>query len=149
MLFNSYSFLIGFLPIAFTVFSVFGTSRKRRITIIALSGYFCYSIWQADSFVSVVSSFRIHDWISLENFIWQWRFTLILFFSSTVDYWAAKIIFSLSDERATTKKILVILSVGINLSFLFFFKYFSFVSQTVSDFCQFFIHGAGWSATKL
>lgn len=55
---------------------------------------------------------------------WDWRFTLPLFTSTVVDFWVGhKLTTSGSQKR---KKLLLLVSVAINLGILGFFKYFNF-----------------------
>lgn len=55
---------------------------------------------------------------------WDWRFLFLLMFSTGLDYFTG---IRIHDARsASLKKMWLIISVGINLGFLAFFKYFNF-----------------------
>ena len=99
MLFNSLEFAL-FLPIVFLLYwFVFPKSINKQNILILLASYVFYA-W------------------------WDWRFLFLLFFSTFLDYFSG-----LKIERAKTKaesKFWLILSVGINLGFLGFFKYYNF-----------------------
>lgn len=56
--------------------------------------------------------------------VWDWKFTIILIFSSVVDYKVAQWLDQKEDPR--TRKILLGLSLLVNLGFLLFFKYYLF-----------------------
>jgi D-alanyl-lipoteichoic acid acyltransferase DltB (MBOAT superfamily) len=69
---------------------------------------------------------------------WDWRFLGLLIASTLVDFFCALAIASSEDARR--RRLLLILSLGFNLSLLGFFKYFNFFADT--------LHGlfalAGW-----
>lgn len=99
MLFNSIEFAI-FLPIVFLLYwFVFQKSLSKQNLLILLVSYFFYA-W------------------------WDWRFLFLLAFSTFLDYFSG-----LKIEQAKTNarsKFWLILSIGINLGFLGFFKYYNF-----------------------
>ena len=99
MLFNSIEFAI-FLPIVFILYwFVFQKDIKKQNLLILLVSYVFYA-W------------------------WDWRFLFLLAFSTFLDYFSG-----LKIEQAKTKsqsKFWLILSIGINLGFLGFFKYYNF-----------------------
>jgi alginate O-acetyltransferase complex protein AlgI len=98
MLFNSFQFLFGFLPVALAVY--FGVSRlapsMRLTTLLALSFLF-YGYW-------------------------DWRFVPLLAASILVN-WVIALIFS-----RTTPAALIALAIAANLAVLGFFKYYNFLS---------------------
>jgi alginate O-acetyltransferase complex protein AlgI len=99
MLFNSIDFAI-FLPLAFILYwFVFNKSLKLQNGLI------------------VVSSYVFYGW-------WDWRFLSLILFSTIVDYSIGK---GLSkEENISKRKILLWISIIVNLGFLGFFKYYNF-----------------------
>ncbi|MET0394929.1 MAG: MBOAT family O-acyltransferase [Chitinophagaceae bacterium] len=75
------------------------------------------SSMRMQNFVLLVSSYVFYGW-------WDYRFVFLLAFSTFLDYYTG-----LKIEQATTqrmRKAWLVLSVGINLGFLGFFKYYNF-----------------------
>ena len=99
MLFNSIDFAI-FLPIIFILYwFVFNKDLKRQ------------------NFLIVVASYIFYGW-------WDWRFLSLILFSTLVDY---SIGLALSSEKKLARrKILLWISILVNLGFLGFFKYYNF-----------------------
>ena len=99
MLFNSFSFAL-FFPIVFVLYwFVFNKKYTHQNYLLLFASYFFYANW-------------------------DWRFMLLLLFSTILDY-----VSGLKIEAANSKtkmKIWLWLSIGINLGFLGFFKYFNF-----------------------
>jgi D-alanyl-lipoteichoic acid acyltransferase DltB (MBOAT superfamily) len=111
MLFNSLDFAI-FLPIVFLLYwFVFQKHLRAQNALIAAASYLFYG-W------------------------WDWRFLTLIIFSSLVDY-----IVGLQLEKTDGKqrrKVLLWISIIINLGFLGFFKYFNFfIDNFVSAFSFF------------
>jgi len=99
MLFNSLEFLL-FLPLVFFVywFLLRKDFRKQNAFVLLMSYVF-------------------YAW-------WDWRFLFLLVFSTALDYFSGLMI---SNALNTLKKkFWLVLSIGINLSFLGFFKYYNF-----------------------
>lgn len=99
MLFNSLDFAI-FLPV---VFLLYWFTANRNIKI--------------QNFFIVVASYVFYGW-------WDWRFLSLIAFSSTVDFLVG-LGFSKTDDPRK-RKLLVLLSICVNLGFLGFFKYYNF-----------------------
>jgi len=99
MLFNSLDFAI-FLPIVFVLYwFVVNKNLKQQNILIALASYVFYG-W------------------------WDWRFLALILFSTLVDYVVGV---SLGKEKNLNKrKILLWISILVNLGFLGFFKYYNF-----------------------
>ncbi len=99
MLFNSLEFAL-FLPIVFVLYwFVFQKKLGAQNLMLLLVSYVFYA-W------------------------WDWRFLFLLAFSTFLDYYSG-----LKIEQASTpgkSKFWLILSIGINLGFLGFFKYYNF-----------------------
>lgn len=99
MLFNSLDFAV-FLPIVFVLYW-FVVNKQLKYQNILL----------------VVASYVFYGW-------WDWRFLTLILFSTIVDY-AVGLALS-KQENYSKRKILLWISIIINLSFLGFFKYFNF-----------------------
>jgi alginate O-acetyltransferase complex protein AlgI len=137
MLFNSHDFLFFFLPVAFLLFWYGGKSLRWRLGFLTAASYVFYSWWQFDSLDQVLYSLRIRSFSDLGHSIWLWRFTLLMLFSSSVDYWAAKTIVRTPLERKRARAALLTISLAVNLGLLGFFKYFGFFQSIVSDVVEF------------
>ena len=99
MLFNSFDFGL-FLPFVLILYWIIGFKNIKQQNILLLSAsYFFYGIW-------------------------DWKFLLLIFLSSLVDFYAGKKI--ASSTQKSHKKIWLYLSVFWNLGVLFTFKYFNF-----------------------
>jgi alginate O-acetyltransferase complex protein AlgI len=99
MLFNSLDFAI-FLPIVFILYwFVFNNNLKWQNLLVAVASYVFYG-W------------------------WDWRFLSLILFSTLVDYFVGK---SLGTVRKPVhRRILLWISISINIGFLGFFKYYNF-----------------------
>lgn len=99
MLFNSLDFGI-FLPIVF-IFYWFVSNKNLKF----------------QNFIIVVASYIFYGW-------WDWKFLSLILFSSLVDYAVG---LGLKNETNQAKrKVLLWVSIGVNLGFLGFFKYYNF-----------------------
>lgn len=106
MLFNSYEFAL-FLPIVFVLYW-FVANKNLKLQNALL----------------VVVSYVFYCW-------WDWRFGFLLAFSTLLDFYSGQAI-----ERSTSKankKMWLIISVGINLGFLCFFKYYNFFAESFAE----------------
>ena len=99
MLFNSIDFAI-FLPIVFILYW-FLTNKNLKL----------------QNLLIVVASYLFYGW-------WDYRFLLLILFSTIVDYSVG--IGLLKQENLTKRKILLWTSILVNLGFLGFFKYYNF-----------------------
>jgi D-alanyl-lipoteichoic acid acyltransferase DltB (MBOAT superfamily) len=99
MLFNSLDFAI-FLPVVFILYwFVFNKRLKRQNLLVAAASYLFYG-W------------------------WDWRFLSLILFSTLVDYFVGV---SLGKtESPGRRKVLLWISILVNLGFLGFFKYYNF-----------------------
>jgi len=111
MLFNSIEFAI-FLPIVFLLYwFVFQKNLKLQNLLI------------------VVSSFVFYGW-------WDWRFLFLMVASASVDYVVG--ILLATENDAKKRKLLLSMSIVVNLGILAFFKYFNFfVDNFVAAFSLF------------
>ena len=101
MLFNSLEYLL-FLPIIAIIF--FRTKQKYRWLVLLVASYLFYMSWRVE-------------------------YAILIFVSTTIDYWAG-IMMARQSEKAKKKKYLVA-SLLINLGMLFSFKYLDFLNETV------------------
>ncbi|MPT31401.1 MAG: MBOAT family protein [Chryseobacterium sp.] len=106
MLFNSFSYAF-FLPFVFIIYwFVFNKNlRLQNIFLLAVS-YFFYGCW-------------------------DWRFVFLLAFSTGLDYFSGIMIHESKTQKL--RKFWLILSVGINLGFLGFFKYYNFFIESFAE----------------
>lgn len=105
MLFNSLSFAI-FLPIVFVLYWILGKSRKSQNLLLLFASFYFYGCW-------------------------DWRFLFLLAFSIFLDYFTGiQIEKSVSDLR---RKMWLWISIGVNLGFLCFFKYYNFFAESFAD----------------
>lgn len=111
MLFNSVDFAI-FLPIALWLFWAFFSKTVKRQNLFLV-------------FVSYI----FYGW-------WDWRFLGLIFFSSIVDFCFGYILGKTSINRV--RKVLLFLSLFINLGLLGLFKYYNFFIQNFIDSFSFF-----------
>jgi alginate O-acetyltransferase complex protein AlgI len=111
MLFNSIDFAI-FLPL---VFAIYWLLQKRGLA--------------TQNLFIVCSSYVFYGW-------WDWRFLGLIFFSTLVDY-----VVSLGLNKANNpllRKGLLFTSIGVNLGFLGFFKYYNAFVENFSSAFTFF-----------
>jgi D-alanyl-lipoteichoic acid acyltransferase DltB (MBOAT superfamily) len=120
MLFNSIDFAI-FLPIVFILYW-FGTNKNLRL----------------QNFLIVAASYLFYGW-------WDWRFLSLILFSTFVDYSVG--LGLLKQENPTKRKILLWISILVNLGFLGFFKYYNFFLDNFKTAFLFF--GIGLNANSL
>lgn len=99
MLFNSLDFAI-FLPI---VFLLYWFVFQKNLSL--------------QNFLIVVASYIFYGW-------WDWRFLSLIAFSTLVDYAVGRAL--CLEHRQSQRKILLWVSILVNLGFLGFFKYYNF-----------------------
>jgi alginate O-acetyltransferase complex protein AlgI len=99
MLFNSIEFLI-FLPIVFFLYWFVINKNLRN-----------------QNFLLVVASYIFYGW-------WDWRFLPMMFFTTLVDYFVGLGLAKTDVQRK--RKLLLWISIILNLGLLGFFKYFNF-----------------------
>ena len=99
MLFNSLDFAI-FLPIVFLLYW-FVANKNLKL----------------QNFLIVIASYVFYGW-------WDWRFLSLILFSTVIDYLVG---FRLAkEENVLKRKVLLWISIVVNLGFLGFFKYYNF-----------------------
>lgn len=111
MFFNSLEFFI-FLPIVFILYW-FVTNRYLNF----------------QNALIVVASYVFYGW-------WDWRFLSLIMFSSLVDFTIGVLL--KSESKPLKRKILLWISIGINLGFLGFFKYCNFFIDSFVNAFSFF-----------
>jgi alginate O-acetyltransferase complex protein AlgI len=106
MLFNSIDFFI-FLPIVFVLywFVVFKNLRLQNLMVL-------------------VASYIFYGW-------WDWRFLSLIVFSTILDYSIGMAL--TKTNRAHKRKLLLFLSIVVNLGFLGFFKYYNFFVESFTQ----------------
>jgi alginate O-acetyltransferase complex protein AlgI len=106
MLFNSFAFAV-FLPI---VFLLYWFVFNKKIT--------------HQNFLIAVASYVFYGW-------WDYRFLLLIFISSIVDYSIGLALDKTNKKQQ--RKLLLCISIIINLGFLGFFKYFNFFIDSLIE----------------
>ncbi|WP_136480571.1 MBOAT family O-acyltransferase [Cognatitamlana onchidii] len=99
MLFNSIDFA-WFLPIVFVIYWLVVNKRIRYQNLLI-----------------VIASYVFYGW-------WDWRFLFLIAFSSVVDYFIGRLLST--EERTNKRKLLLWISIVVNLGLLGFFKYCNF-----------------------
>jgi alginate O-acetyltransferase complex protein AlgI len=107
MLFNSIDFAI-FLPIIFFLYW-YATNKNLRL----------------QNSLIVTASYVFYGW-------WDWRFLSLIIFSTIVDYTVGRKL--RTEENQTKRRVLLWMSIIVNLSFLGFFKYYNFFLDNFSIF---------------
>jgi alginate O-acetyltransferase complex protein AlgI len=106
MLFNSMAFLV-YLPAVFIAYwFLTGRNTERQNLLLLLASYLFYG-W------------------------WDWRFLFLLVFSTGLDFYTGLRIRDAATPRAS--RIWLWISVGANLGFLGFFKYYNFFIESMAD----------------
>src|ERR1700756_3523314 len=98
MLFNSLTFLVFFV-VVFTLHRLLAAWSPRKLLLL-IASYIFYAAWNPP-------------------------YVVILLFSTTLDWWLARLIWKSQDPRR--RRLLLTLSLGANLSLLGFFKYGNFL----------------------
>jgi len=103
MLFNSFSFWLFY----FFVFTIYWKlSHKNQNSLLLISSYFFYGMW-------------------------DWHFLFLIFSSTSIDYFLGKEIYQAKSIQK--KKIFLFSSIFANLSILGFFKYYNFFSLELNN----------------
>ena len=103
MLFNSIDFAI-FLPLVFCLYWLVGRFGLK------------FQTW-----LLLIASYIFYGW-------WDWRFLLLLAFSSILDFFVGR--FLHKEENNRKRKIFFMVSMMANLIFLGFFKYYNFFADS-------------------
>lgn len=105
MLFNSIAFVIFFVIIYASYILL-----KRN--------------YKMQNYLLLTGSYVFYGW-------WNWRFLGLIFLSTFIDFFVAKALDSKRSQRR--RKMLLAMSIVVNLSILGFFKYFNFFSESFTD----------------
>ncbi|MFM2286168.1 MAG: hypothetical protein RLZZ543_1665 [Bacteroidota bacterium] len=106
MLFNTLDFLI-FLPIVYACYWLIKSNRVAWQNILLLfASYYFYGCW-------------------------DWRFLFLLAFSTFLDYYTGLKIHR--SQSTKLRKMWLVISVGTNLGFLGFFKYYNFFAESLAS----------------
>lgn len=122
MLFNSLDFAI-FLPIVFILywFLVRGNTRRQNLLIL-------------------IASYVFYGW-------WDWRFLVLILFSTGVDYGVGLGLASVTG--AARRKLMLITSIAVNIGLLGFFKYYGFFLENLAGAFALFGVEIGASSLKI
>jgi len=120
MLFNSLEFGL-FLPIVFCLYWLVTKGDIRR-----------------QNWILLLASYFFYGW-------WDWRFLSLIAISSIVDYFVG--LYMGREENPAMRKRLLWVSIGVNLGFLGFFKYYNFFADSFADAFSFLGHS--FSPTSL
>ena len=106
MIFNSFEFAV-FLPVVFLLYWCIGNKKSNFQNLFL-----------------VLASYVFYGW-------WDYRFLLLIFISTIVDYYIAK---ELNEQkRESRRKLLLYLSIAVNLGILIFFKYYNFFVESLVE----------------
>jgi len=105
MLFNSIDFAI-FFPIVFILYWVVAKNLVLRNSLI------------------LIASYTFYGW-------WDWRFLFLIAISTIVDFYIGQKIHKTNNKQK--RKHLLLVSLAVNLGFLFYFKYTNFFIETFVD----------------
>lgn len=105
MLFNSLSFAI-FLPIVFALYWLLNKNFRWQNILLLIASYYFYMAW-------------------------DWRFGFLLLFSTLLDYYTGQKMHESPNQKI--RKMWLWISIGINLGFLGFFKYYNFFAESFAD----------------
>ena len=112
MLFNSYIFIFGFLPLVLLGYYLI-PKRRAQLSFLLFASLGFYSYWSA-------------------------KLVFFLIFTVVVDFYIARAIFQ--SQTQARKKQLLFFSIFVNLSILFFFKYYNLFAESFNGIASL-IHG--------
>jgi alginate O-acetyltransferase complex protein AlgI len=120
MLFNSYPFLFGFLPVVLVGFYVLGASRRDwALAWLTAASLFFYAWWRPVNVLLIAPSIL-------------------------VNYGLARGLERTRDANPRQAKVILIVGIVFNLCFLGYFKYLNFFESSLND-----AFGAGFVLTRL
>tara|TARA_Y100000782_G_C10188616_1_gene268683 strand:+ start:4067 stop:5518 length:1452 start_codon:yes stop_codon:yes gene_type:complete len=111
MLFNSVDFAV-FLPIVF-IFYWFLTAKNLKL----------------QNFLILIASYVFYGW-------WDWRFLFLVIFSTIIDFSVGLLL--KNENNPVKRKLLLWISILVNLGFLGFFKYYNFFLDNFIEAFSFF-----------
>lgn len=118
MLFSSLEFAV-FLPLVFALYWAIPNIRIQNILLI-------------------VASYVFYGW-------WDWRFLSLIAFSSLVDFIIGRKLSSITEKKP--RRMLLTLSIAVNLGLLGFFKYYNFFAESFRD--AFTLFGTSFEINRL
>ncbi|MCB0539582.1 MAG: MBOAT family protein, partial [Bacteroidetes bacterium] len=104
MLFNSIDFAV-FLPIVFALYWLIKNTKAQNVLI-------------------VIVSYIFYGW-------WDWRFLILIAFSTLTDFFVGKLL--QNETEVFKRKILLAISIVVNIGMLAFFKYANFFIQNFAE----------------
>lgn len=120
MLFNSLEFSI-FLPVVFIIFWLINQKNLTTRNVFLL-----------------IASYFFYGW-------WDWRFLFLILLSTLVDYFIGLQIEKSNNLKKS--KILLSISLAVNLGVLFYFKYFNFFIESFKE--AFTLFGSNFESSRL
>lgn len=90
--------------------------------------------------VLLIGSYIFYGW-------WDWRFLILIIISSATDFFIGNQIFKSKNSR--NRKLLLIISITVNLGMLFFFKYFNFFIDSFKTLFAPFAETGQWSTLNI
>jgi len=122
MFFNSIEFSI-FLPIIFFLYW-FITNKNLKIQNVLI----------------IIASYIFYGW-------WDWRFLSLIIFSTLIDYSIGILLYKENNDRK--RKLLLWISILVNIGFLGYFKYYNFFVDSFISTFSFFGANAGFSSINI
>jgi alginate O-acetyltransferase complex protein AlgI len=110
VLFNSYPFVFGFLPLVLAGFALLARRRARRAAL----GFL------------ILASLTFYAW-------WDWRFLPLILFSILFNFWLSRLVgrqVRVRGPAATSARALLALGIAVNLGLLGYFKYRNLLVET-------------------
>jgi len=122
MFFNSISFFVFLLITFFVFWKTTGFSFRLGKTVLLISSYIFYG-W------------------------WDWRFLILIIISSATDFFIGQLIFKSADKNK--RKMLLLISIFVNVGILFVFKYFNFFIDSFQSLIGVFTAENHWSSLQI
>src|SRR5213082_494661 len=91
--------------------------------LIVVTSCWCLT-WRRQNLLLLIASYFFYGW-------WDWRFLILILISTVVDFVCAKSI--AASENVYKRRLLLTISLVLNLSFLGFFKYYDFFIQSFAS----------------
>jgi alginate O-acetyltransferase complex protein AlgI len=113
LLFNSYPFVFGFLPLVLLGFALLARWRARTASVVFL----------------IVASLVFYGW-------WNWKYLFLILFSAAFNYsWGRFLQYRKREDdsaRSVTQRRILALGIAVNLALLGYFKYRSFFLDSIN-----------------
>jgi len=113
VLFNSYPFILGFLPVVLVVYGALGESRWR----------------QATPFFLIAASLFFYAW-------WNWHYLLLFLFSIAFNYLWSRLLGPIppagAAASARARRLILGVGIAVNVALLGYFKYRDFLVGSVN-----------------